>query len=137
MDKPTRQPVAARSVDPVPSPDPSPAERSNGLHRAREGTIKKPVAQFAAMRRSAGKEHDAPLGVPTEPLAADPREGLRRGIEQAALYTENLTLGAVETAFGADTPSRHTRTQAMQILWGMIQKMPDNVPVLPKFEGED
>ena len=73
---------------------------------------------------------------PPEPLAAEPRDGLRRGKERAALYAENLADLAAVIAFGVGTKSLHTRGQMAQLLWAMMQEVPDSIPFPPEI-GRD
>jgi hypothetical protein len=99
-------------------------------------TTDKPSLRELAAARAADREPEALPEVP-EPRAAVPRQGLRRGKERAALYAENLADLAAAIALGPGTRSLHTRMQAAQVLWGMMQLMPDSVPVLPEAEGEE
>ena len=77
---------------------------------------------------------ERPEAVPELPkaLASEPREGMQRGREVAATYGENLALHAARIAFGEGTKSLHTRVQAMQLLWNMVQEIPETIPALPE-----
>lgn len=70
-----------------------------------------------------------PEPVPDLPaaLASEPRSGMQRGREVAAMYAENLALYAAAIAFGEGTKSLHTRVQAMQLLMHMIGEVPETV----------
>jgi hypothetical protein len=61
---------------------------------------------------------------------------MQRGREAAARYGENLALYAAAIAFGEGTRSLHTRLQAMQLLWNMIEAVPETIPAPPE-NGRD
>jgi hypothetical protein len=61
---------------------------------------------------------------------------MQRGREVAARYGENLARSAAAIAFGAGTRSLHTRLQAMQLLWKMIEAVPETIPT-PPDNGQD
>ena len=84
-----------------------------------------------ATARAAGREQPEPVPKLPEALASEPRGGMQRGREVAATYGENLAQYAAAIAFGEGTRSLHTRLQAMQLLWNMIEAVPDIVPTPP------
>jgi len=94
------------------------------------------IRKLATARSAAGKEAEPVPPLP-EPMAVEPRGGLRRGKERAARYAENLADLAAAIAFGAGTKSLHTRGQMAQLLWAMMQEVPDSVPVPPEVGRED
>ena len=91
------------------------------------GNIRDMAAAHAAAR-------DQPEPIPELPkaLASEPGDGIQRAREVAATYGENLALHAARIAFGAGTKSLHTRVQAMQLLWNIIQEIPETIPALPE-----
>jgi hypothetical protein len=84
-----------------------------------------------AVERAAARDQPEPVPELPAALANEPRGGVRRGRETAALYAENLALHAAAIAFGTGTRSLHTRVQCMQLLWNMIQEVPEIVPTPP------
>jgi hypothetical protein len=84
-----------------------------------------------AKARAADKEQPEAIPELPEPMAGDPRTGLQRGRDTAALFGENMALFAAAIAFGDGTKSLHTRLQAMQLLWNMIEEVPETVPAPP------
>lgn len=90
------------------------------------------VRQHIAAGKAAAARETEPIPPLPEPLAVAPHDGLRRGRERAALYAENLADLAASIAFGDGTRSLHTRMQAAQTLWAMMQEVPDSVPVPPE-----
>jgi hypothetical protein len=85
------------------------------------------------MAKARAADNAQPEAIPElpEPMAGDPRTGLRRGRDTAALFGENMALYAAAIAFGDGTKSLHTRLQAMQLLWNMIGEVPETVPPSP------
>jgi hypothetical protein len=90
----------------------------------------KNIRDMAAARAAFGGQSEPVPELP-EPLARDPRDGMQRGREVAATFAENLALSAAAIAFGAGTRSLHTRVQCMQLLWNMIQEVPESIPTPP------
>lgn len=84
-----------------------------------------------AATNAALKDRPEPIPERPEALADEPRDGMQRGREVAARYGENLALYAAAIAFGEGTKSLHTRLQAMQLLWNMVQEVPEIVPASP------
>jgi hypothetical protein len=84
-----------------------------------------------AAERAAANQQPEPVPELPEALASEPRDGMQRGREIAARYGENLAKHAAAIAFGEGTRSLHTRLQAMQLLWNMIQEVPEIVPTPP------
>jgi hypothetical protein len=84
-----------------------------------------------AAARAAIRDQPEPIPELPEALAGDPHSGIQRGREIAAMYCENLALYAASIAFGAGTKSLHTRLQAMQLLWNMIDAVPETMPAPP------
>jgi hypothetical protein len=84
-----------------------------------------------AAARAAVNQQPEPIPELPEPLAGDARTGLQRGRELAARFGENLALYAAAIAFGDGTKSLHTRLQAMQLLWNMVEEVPETVPAPP------
>jgi hypothetical protein len=91
------------------------------------------AAEHAAFKE---RERTEPVPDMPEPLASKPRDGVQRGREIAARYCENLALRAAAIAFGEGTKSLHTRVQCMQLLWNMVQEVPELVPAPPE-NGRD
>jgi len=85
------------------------------------------AAEHAAFKERTELVPDLP-----EPLASKPHDGMQRGREIAARYCENLALRAAAIAFGEGTKSLHTRVQCMQLLWNMVQEVPEPVPTPPE-----
>jgi hypothetical protein len=85
---------------------------------------------MAAVRASTVGQPEPVPELP-EPLASDPRAGMQRGRAVAAMYNENMALYAAAIAFGEGTRSLHTRLQAMQLLYNMIETEPGAVPIAP------
>jgi hypothetical protein len=83
------------------------------------------------MSKARAEKEAEPVPELPEPLASDPRVGLQRGRDTAALFGENLALYAAAIAFGDGTKSLHTRLQSMQLLWNMIEEVPETVPPSP------
>jgi hypothetical protein len=84
------------------------------------------AAAHAAMKGQAERVPDPP-----EALAVDARDGVLRGQAIAARYGENLALLAAAIAFGETTKSLHTRLQAAQLLWAMVEAVPEAIPGPP------
>jgi hypothetical protein len=89
-----------------------------------------------AAAHAAARERPELLPELPAPLAGEVRSGMTRGREVAAKYGENLALSAAAIAFGEGTRSLHTRLQAMQLLWNMIEAVPETVPTPPE-NGRD
>lgn len=85
-----------------------------------------------AAAHAAVRERPEPLPELSELLASVARDGMQRGREVAARYGENLALSAAAIAFGEGTRSLHTRLQAMQLLWNMIEAVPETIPTPPE-----
>jgi hypothetical protein len=85
-----------------------------------------------AAARAAARERPEPVPELPEALAGEPRSGIQRGREVAARYSENMALYAAAIAFGDGTRSLHTRLQAMQLLWSMIEAVPETIPSPPE-----
>jgi hypothetical protein len=85
-----------------------------------------------AAAHAAVRERPEPVPELPEALAREPRGGMQRGREVAARYGENLALYAAAIAFGEGTRSLHTRLQAMQLLWNMIEALPETIPAPPE-----
>jgi hypothetical protein len=85
-----------------------------------------------AAARAAVREQPEPIPELPEALANEPRSGMQRGREIAAMYSENLALYGAAIAFGEGTRSLHTRLQAMQLLWNMIEAVPEITPDPPR-----
>jgi hypothetical protein len=85
-----------------------------------------------AAARAAVKDQPEPIPELPEALANEPRSGMHRGREIAAMYCENLALYAAAIAFGDGTKSLHTRLQAMQLLWNMVEAVPETIPDPPR-----
>ena len=119
MDKLTRQPVAARSADPEPPRD--------GLHRAREGTIKKSVRQLAAMRSRSPEPETVPDAPP--PDYSDPAFAIETAQETAARYQPQCVRLYAGVAFGkASRAKLHTRVVAAGNLTKIACGRADQVP---------
>ena len=93
-----------------------------------------PSKNMREMAAAHAAARERPESVPELPeaLAGEPRGGMQRGREVAARYGENLALYAAAIAFGEGTRSLHTRLQAMQLLWNMVQEIPETIPALPE-----
>ena len=85
-----------------------------------------------AAARAVARERPEPVPELPEALAGEPRGGVQRGREVAARYGENLARLAAAIAFGEGTRSLHTRLQAMQLLWNMIEAVPETIPAPPE-----
>jgi hypothetical protein len=85
-----------------------------------------------AAAHAAVRERPEPLPELSESLASVARDGMQRGREVAARYGENLALSAAAIAFGEGTRSLHTRLQAIQLLWNMIEAVPETIPTPPE-----
>jgi hypothetical protein len=97
--------------------------------------LSKNIRDLAAAH-AAARERPEPIPEIPEALASEVRNGLQRGREVAARYGENLALSAAAIAFGEGTRSLHTRLQAMQLLWNMIEAVPETIPAPPE-NGQD
>ena len=85
-----------------------------------------------AAAHAAARERPEPIPELPEALASGSCSGMQRGREIAAQYGENLALSAAAIAFGEGTRSLHTRLQAMQLLWNMIEAVPETIPAPPE-----
>ena len=88
-----------------------------------------------ASERAAAKGNPEPVPELPAALARDPRDGMQRGRAVAATFGENLALQAAAIAFGEGTRALHTRVQCMQLLWNMIQEVPETLPTPPSGEA--
>jgi hypothetical protein len=102
---------------------------------ARSKSARSQNIHYMAKARAVMKEQPEPIPELPEPLAGEPRTGLQRGRDTAALFGENMALFAAAIAFGDGTKSLHTRLQAMQLLWNMIEEVPETVPAPPPSGG--
>ena len=127
MDKPTRQPVAVRSVDRAPGPAPTAAEPSDGLHRARDGTISKRIRQSSAAHSRETEPETVPDAPP--PDYSDPAVGIDTAQEMAARYQPQCVRLYAGVAFGkASRAKLHTRVVAAGNLTRIACGRADEVP---------